>query len=250
MFPYVSIFGFDLQSYFLYLSLWTTGLVILTFYLAKRNRLNVQVALNTSAIILIFGFLGARILHILFEQVDYYLSSPKKVFYFWEGGFVFMGGLFAAFFAVIIYFRLRKHSFFIWADFFAPILALGYGGGRMACLLAGCCYGKVCLRPWKVTFVDGLPRHPTQAYAMILELLLAALLFNLRRFKFKNGSIFSIWLIGHGLGRLVMENYRDDYRGILIQGLTVSTWLSFAVILLGLSLLLIVQVRKTNIEPQ
>lgn len=244
MLPTWSLLGLEIQTYYLYLSLWTSFLVWLTFHLAYKQGLNVRVALNTAATILISGFFGARLMHVIFEHLEYYVQNPQRIFYFWEGGFVFMGGLLASFTVVWLYHFWRKHNFLQWADFFAPIIALGYGGGRFACFLAGCCYGKTCLYPWRVTFADGIPRHPTQLYAMAIELGIALLLFKAQQFKFRIGTIFSFWLIGHGFARLLMENFRADFRGVLIKGLTVSTWLSFLIIVTGASLLLYLQLKS------
>lgn len=57
-------------------------------------------------------------------------------------------------------------------DFVAPIL-LGVVIGRLGCFLAGLyddTYGVPTGLPWGVDFGDGIPRHPTQLYEMLLAL--------------------------------------------------------------------------------
>lgn len=155
---------------------------------------------------------------------------------FWEGGFVFYGGFILAFLGCWLFLWIRKLSFRKWSDFYAPVLALGYGLGRISCFLAGCCYGRACLAPWAVAFPwDPLQihRHPVQIYSVLWELASFALLILLEKRNLPArhpGRLFGIWLFIHALGRLMMEYYREDFRGDLILGLTISTWVSFVLI--------------------
>ncbi len=50
------------------------------------------------------------------------------------------------------------------------------------------------------------------------------------------GSIFYLWMILHSVGRLLMESFREDFRGPSL-GLSISSWISGALIILGLILL-------------
>ena len=154
---------------------------------------------------------------------------------------MFYGGLIGAVAFCAIYANLQKLDFWKWGDFFAPILAFGYGFGRIGCLMNGCCYGKHCDLPWAIEFVgNGLPtglRHPTQIYATAWEWLvvLPLLLWVIPRFKFpRSGYVFLSWMALHSIGRLTMEAFRDDYRGAEIMGLSVSTGISIDLLLISL----------------
>jgi phosphatidylglycerol:prolipoprotein diacylglycerol transferase len=177
---------------------------------------------------------GARILHILYENFSYYRENPLKIFYLWEGGFVFYGGMILALvatFAYLHFIRAPKKSLYF--DTFAPVLSFAYGFGRVGCFLAGCCYGKVCAYPWSVG-----GRHPTQLYALIWEVGTIMLLLGLENIEFskrprflrRSGDIFILWLALHSLGRLMMESFRDDFRGDQIFGYSVSTVLSLTLL--------------------
>jgi phosphatidylglycerol:prolipoprotein diacylglycerol transferase len=81
-------------------------------------------------------------------------------------------------------------------------------------------------------------RHPTQAYAIFWELALYVVLLGLekrRYFEDHKGVIFFFWMTFHGLGRLLMEAFRDDFRGDLIWGQTISTWFSLLLIVGGIA---------------
>lgn len=189
---------------------------------------------------MISGLIGARGFHALYENLDYYLKYPIDIFKLWQGGFVFYGGFFGALIGAIIFLRMRKESFWSWADFMAPILAFGYGVGRIGCLLNGCCFGRECMLPWAIEFSHtGLPaglRHPTQIYATLWELCaVVILLFLERRRKIRpaslqTGKLFLLWLFLHSTGRLIMEYFRDDFRGEIYFGFSISSWISIMIL--------------------
>lgn len=241
MLPEFSVGPFvSLPTYFFYLSLLVSLLFFLTWRWAGIREKDQSIAMNLALLIVIAGFTGGRLLHVLFEAPEYYRRYPLAIFKFWMGGYVFYGGLALATLSSWIYLRRMKQSFWEWFDFLAPLLALGYGLGRGACFLAGCCFGRYCDLPWAV---DG--RHPTQAYALLLEVGIAYYLYR-RTLSPKNnmpvkrgqkkpaGEIALTWLVLHSLSRLIMENYRDDFRGPMISGLSVSTWGSLILISLAL----------------
>lgn len=212
--------GLLAPTYFVYLSLLYSGLLYYIYWRASRRHMYVEMALHVCFLVMISGFVGARLFHVLYEAPEYYSQNPLDILKFWMGGFVFYGGMVTAFITSWFYLSYKKESFGFWADFFAPVMALGYGLGRGACFFAGCCYGKICELPWAV---EG--RHPTQLYAMIYEVGVFLFLNNKKTTKY-SGDLFALWIILHSLGRLVLEQLRDDYRGAPIAGLSVSTWVS------------------------
>lgn len=234
-----------IPTYLVYLSFLYSFLV---FYVSRRaDRVEVDRghAFNIALILMLGGFLGGRLLHVFFEVPQYYKEDWTRVLRVWEGGFVFFGGFAAALIGMLAYTVWKKISFLEWADFYAPVGALGYGLGRISCFLAGCCYGRSCDLPWAVTFSwdpHAVGRHPTQLYAVAWELLLFVALIILERkkiFQGLSGMLFFFWLNFHGVGRLMMEFFRDDFRGDLIAGLTLSTWVSLILIAGGIGGMLI-----------
>ncbi|WII73946.1 prolipoprotein diacylglyceryl transferase [Bdellovibrio sp. 22V] len=208
---------------------------------AVSHRLSRKRALDVSLIIMVSGFIGGRLFHVLYENFDYYRQSPVRVLHVWNGGFVFYGGaLLAGLLSILFLAYKNKNDYEKYLDLFAPVLSFAYAAGRSACFLAGCCYGKFCDLPWAV---EG--RHPTQAYAVLWELGVIFVLIGCekvpREFRkpeaLRNpGSIFYLWMILHGLGRFFMELQRDDFRGPSL-GLSISSWISLMVVSLGLFLL-------------
>lgn len=174
--------------------------------------------------------LGARLLHILYEEPTYYFENPLRMFEFWKGGFVYYGGLIFSSLTVLglFYFQKQKKSFLQTADFLTPLLCLGTGLGRVACFLQGCCFGS----PWPLAFLNGRPQ-PTQLYILFWELLL---FFFIRRWELKKnhspGQIFLSWMILSAFGRFMIEFLRVDFRGAKIWGLSVSQVIAFVIVLI------------------
>ena len=234
MFPDLALFGVHVQTYFLVIC---AGTLVATFWFLRRvetRGLNRVAAIDLTLVCLIGGFIGARLLHVFFEEPSWYAAAPLEVLEVWNGGFVYLGGVFFAVLAWAAFLRGESEPLFLWADIAAPPIAIGYAIGRVGCLFNGCCYGKFCSLPWSV-YMHGGSRHPTQAYATLWELGVVGLLLYFEP-KFKRvGLLFSAWLVLHGIGRILMEIYRDDPRGTLIYGMSLGIWMSLGLIGLGLA---------------
>jgi phosphatidylglycerol---prolipoprotein diacylglyceryl transferase len=244
MFPLIRLTpSFGLPTYLLIISLTYCLCIYLVYKRSEKSNLAVSLSLDVCLAIMIGGFLGARLFHVFYEEPKYYIAHPIRILEFWQGGFVYFGGLIGAVIAAFLFLHHKKESFLKWADFFAPVLSLGYALGRLACFLNGCCYGRICSLPWAVTFHEaGLPtgpRHPTQLYATFWELGVFVTLLTLEKRKQKN--IFVLWLMLHSAGRIIMEYFRDDDRGPLLAGFSIATWISVVFIILGATKLILSQ---------
>ena len=160
-----------------------------------------------------------------------------RAFKFWYGGLTFYGGLILAFFAGLWYIRRFKLPLLEIADIAGWAIALGLGFGRIGCLLAGCCFGKIChhnywfclkfppyspawthhvkdLHLIPPTALHSLPVYPTQIMHSLSNFAIFAFLyFYLRpRRKFK-GQIFLAFVILYAVTRFIIEFFRDDPRG-------------------------------------
>ncbi len=172
--------------------------------------------------------IGARLLHVFYEEYSYYAESPVRVFQVWTGGFTYFGGLIFSLLFFVFYFRKpRAKSLWQTADFFAPVFALGTGVGRIACFLQGCCFGNELDLFWSVR---GL--HPTQLYIFTWEMILFFSLLKLEKKNLKSGYLFLLWLSLSALGRFFVEFYRADFRGQMVSGLSISQAISVWIIVL------------------
>ncbi len=241
----IQIGSLVIPTYYLVISL-TYCIGILWFYKRCETRqLPQKNALDMSLIIMIFGFIGARLGHVIFEEPQFYLKNPIQIFYFWQGGFVFYGGALLAYLIAALSVRKLKLTFWLWHDTLAPVIALGYAFGRLGCFLTGCCFGKVCDWPWSIPLqqthittgvVEHILRHPTPLYAFTIEIFIVLFLLWYEKQKPVLGRVFLIWVALHSLNRIVMEYFRDDPRGIEVFNLSISTFISLILFVASLSL--------------
>ena len=238
--PFVR-FGHHLfPSFFIVISFGLTALLYFLSLRVDQFKKNRKETFNIVLILMFSGFLGGRLMHVIYEEPTYYLENPWHVFAFWNGGFVFLGGLLLSWLIVWLYCKYKKLSFFEWADFYAPVLSLGHAIGRVGCTLAGCCFGSYCTLPWAI---DG--RHPAPIYLMMAELIIFSCLISLEFFFKKkksivgDGFLFFVWLLLHSTVRFFVEYFRDDFRGsfwkIPAMGeLSISQVISLILIILSL----------------
>jgi phosphatidylglycerol:prolipoprotein diacylglycerol transferase len=241
MYPLLSIGPLVIPTYYLLISL--ASLLGVMWFLKRTPGSEEALAINTAFIGLIAGFAGARLFHVVYEEPMYYARDVRHVFEFWKGGFVYYGGLIVGMSVAVSYLKKRALSVSPWLDRASLPLGLAYAVGRIGCFFNGCCYGRICEMPWAIRFPSHisfgmalLPRHPTQLYAAFLELLIVSILLFLEhnnRFKVK-GQLFWTWLSLHAVNRLIMEAWRDDDRGAMIFGVSISTYLSCGLLALAL----------------
>lgn len=210
MYPIIDFGTLHIPTFFLVISLSLSGLLVA---LSKRVDLFLKdrkAAYDIAIIIMLSGFLGGRIMHIVFEEWEYYAMQPSRMIEFWNGGFVYFGGLISSFLACIAYCKIKKLKFLDWADFFTPLLSLSHAFGRIGCLLSGCCFGVACDLPWAL---DG--RHPTVLYLFFGEIAILFVLLGYEQAKHKmpSGHLFAKWILLHSVLRLNVEYFRNDYRG-------------------------------------
>ena len=232
--PLIRLGEFSFPTYYVVISV---ACCICIVWLVKRTEKRVLSrtdAIDLALALMIMGFIGARLFHVLFEEPGYYLDTPFRIVEFWNGGFVWYGGAILGAASAMLLAKKKKIPLPTWLDLFAPVIALGYMLGRVACLFTGCCYGEVCL-----VVPDHPFRHPTQAYAIATEALTLLVLLWLEKARREGkgpswarpaGRIFFVWLALHSAGRILMEAFRADPRGPAPLGVSFSTWISLLLI--------------------
>jgi phosphatidylglycerol---prolipoprotein diacylglyceryl transferase len=186
--------------------------------------------------------IGGRLGFVLFYRFSDYLAEPLRIFYVWEGGMSFHGGMLGVLVAMWLFARSRQQSWLAIADFIAPLVPLGLGAGRMGNFINGELWGRPTDVPWAMIFphVDNVPRHPSQLYEFALEgLVLFALLWWFSMKPRPRGAISGLFLIGYGVFRFAVEYTRepDPSIGALALGLTTGQWLSLPMIVIGIAMM-------------
>ncbi len=191
---------------------------------------------------LIIGIiLGGRLGYVLIYNFDYYIKNIHEIFYVWNGGMSFHGGLVGIIVTTIIFTNIKKIHAFIYLDIISCVAPIGLFLGRISNFINGELYGKVTNLPWGVIFpnVGTFARHPSQIYEAILEGLLLFIILNFLAFRrkliFQRGLISIYFLFFYSIFRFFSETFRepDLQLGYLIYSLTMGQLLSLIMILFG-----------------
>ncbi|CAM4127867.1 prolipoprotein diacylglyceryl transferase [Bordetella tumbae] len=229
-------------------------------YLLGRRRLTRghTPALNTRDLedIIFYSVLGVvvggRLGYVLFYKPGYYLTHPLEIFYLWEGGMSFHGGLIGVILVMLLFARKKKVSFFTISDFIAPLIPLGLGAGRLGNFINGELWGRATDVPWAMVFPQSgtdVPRHPSQLYELGLEgIVLFALLWWFSSKPRPLGQVSALFLIGYGAFRFLVEFTRepDNFLGLLAGGMSMGQWLSLPMVLIGVVMFFFTAKRQSR----
>ncbi len=103
-------------------------------------------------------------------------------------------------------------------DSFAVPVAAAVAIGRLACFVAGCCYGKPTGGLWGIDFGDGVLRHPTQLYESAFHATALVVLLILEKRNLFPGQRIKLYFIAYLIYRFITEWIRPE--PILGYGLT------------------------------
>lgn len=200
-----------------------------------------------------FGILGGRLYHVITTPQPYFGEGgdPWRAFHVWEGGLGIWGAVALGALGAWIGCRRHGHSFADFADALAPGLLFAQALGRLGNWFNNELYGRETDVPWALTIhrwdaseghavTDGAGEpivagyyHPTFLYELLWCVGIAVLILWLdRRFRFRRGQVFGLYLMGYTAGRLWIELMRSDPAN-LILGQRVNTWVSILIFLLG-----------------
>ena len=205
-----------------------------------------QLDFDNLIIYLVLGIiLGGRFGYIIFYNFDYYSEHLIQIFYIWQGGMSFHGGLLGVVVAILIFSRKTNINFLKYGDIISCVAPIGIFFGRISNFINGELYGKVSNLPWAIIFpsADNLSRHPSQIYEAFFEGLILFFLLNYfaKKKAFKTpGLISSVFLILYSLFRFILEFFRapDPQIGYIIFNMTLGQLVSVIFLFFGMYLYL------------
>jgi len=197
--------------------------------------------------------LGGRMGYMLFYQPTQLIEDPLSLFYVWEGGMAFHGGLVGVIALTWIFARKHRVAPLALGDALAPLIPIGLGLGRLGNFIGGELWGRPTDLPWGMVFpkADALVRHPSQLYQFALEgVLLLALLWWYSSTPRRRGQVTGLFLVGYGAARFAVEFVRepDAHLGFLwANWMTMGQLLTLPMIAIGLWLLML---RKGSLDAR
>ena len=229
------------------------------------------------------GVIGARILYIITEWDFFFHKHPwvkflnieiPSIVAIWNGGLVYWGGFVGGLVACVVYAKIKKIPMLYFLDIIANVIPLIQAFGRIGCLFAGCCYGKLMnsqnsfgLRfpPGSVAFdtlIDsGLngkiktymiehnhtwPLFPCQLIESISVFLIYLILTVVSNNKKFHGQILLNYILLYSVARILIEFFRGDIeRGYLLNN-TLSTSQFISLITIVVSIFFTVILRNNR----
>ena len=212
----------------------------------RRHGLDADAMLDACFQVLIWSIVGVRLFYVLTHLSEFH--PWYRALFIWEGGLTLYGGILLSTAAVWRFARRRGLPFLALADVMAPQVALGIGITRIGCFLNGCCFGRVCHGPLGVRFppasaagavTGGQPLYPTQLFASAAGFAIFAILLAWERRSAPTGATFGRFLLLYGVDRGIVDLFRWYEPGAIGPfGLTISQWISLALVIGGLAVLL------------
>ena len=241
----ITIFNIDIRWYSL---AYIIGLILAIqfgkFLIKKNNFFNFSSnILDEYLPFAIIGIiLGGRLGYVLFYDLNFFLQNPINIFFIWEGGMSFHGGLVGIIVISVFFAKKNSLEFYKFTDLLSLITPIGLFLGRLANFINSELIGIPTNVPWSVIFIkiDNLPRHPSQIYEALLEGIILFLLLNII-FKFKKikGLMSSYFLIFYSIFRIFSEQFRlpDEQIGYIFNVISMGTLLSLIMLITGVFLL-------------
>ena len=266
MFPTFELFGREMSVYGLCAAL---GLVVCGFvgtFLAKKFGIVFEDFIVGFVSALIGLFIGAHIIYGL-TNIPLIVLAFKNIGKLWfldfikvigqaVGGMVFYGGFIGGALGIIVYTRIQKGvRRDDMLDVYAVLIPLFHTFGRIGCFFAGCCYGIESefgftahnnhINP-TVNDVNRLPIQLIEAGCNLIIFLVLLYLF--KKMVVKDRLIY-IYMLIYPPVRFTLEFFRGDtYRGIYL-GLSTSQWISIALVIFAV-IMLIRSHQKNKTQPQ
>ena len=108
--------------------------------------------------------IGGRLGYSIIYDLGNVIRTPLSVFFVWEGGMSFHGGLIGVCIAILVYASVKQKNWLVLGDFVAPLVPLGLAAGRVGNFINGELWGRPTEVPWAIVFPQSgsfVGRHPS-----------------------------------------------------------------------------------------
>lgn len=227
------------------------GAFVFGYYLTFRMYRNAgltQEDLDRLLFYVLFAtIIGARLGHVLFYDIGFYLRNPAEILAIWHGGLASHGAAIGILIAMYLYVKKYHDMSFLWlADRVVVAVATGGAFIRTGNFMNSEIVGEPTNMPWGIIFarrtdLEMVPRHPTMLYEALLCLLVFAILWGIYKYYKNNppeGAMFGTFLVILFGGRFLLE-FTKINQAAFAGGWTINMgqWLSLPLIIAGIWLI-------------
>lgn len=208
---------------------------------SKKWKIPEDFMINLFFFIIPISLIGARLYFVAFNW-DYYGQHFAEIFKVWEGGLAIHGGIIAGLLFLLWYCKKYKMSSKRLIDIIVVSLLIGQAIGRWGNFCNGEIYGaSVESLNWLPNFIkegmyhDGAYHQPLFLYESIWCLMGFIFALLIRKWPYlKIGNLTSFYLIWYGIGRFILEGFREPEYILMIGNLKVAQLISIVMILIGI----------------
>lgn len=259
MIPFLHLWRLTIPTF----GLMVAAAMLVSFYVLRTDLARRGIAKKDSGVAEAFvaipcfaGIIGAKLYHLLQTPRDLIASPRSEIFS--QYGFAWFGGLLAGVGAFMWLANRHKIPLLTMLDAGSPAAAVGYGIGRIGCLLSGDGdYGTATSLPWGMSFPNGIVPtsdrvHPTPIYEFLIACFIAVILWKLGSWESvaggktataagaalgscassasgRPGLVFGTYLVLTGIARFLVEFIRINPRSFLgMTNAQVASLLSIA----------------------
>ena len=258
MFPHTQILGLDLYTIAICIGI----VVCFAVFSALADHRKVPVRVQKLAIISgIFGVTlgyGSAVL----VQALYNIKSLGRFEITNSTGATFYGGLlggaavFLAIFFIVGHFYVKDNAhakgFFPLATCITPCIAVAHAFGRIGCLTAGCCHGRVT-DAWYGIFMLGDEGYAHYVPVQLFEAIFLFALFAFLCIRAYRGCGYGLplYMSIYGVWRFFVEYIRGDYRGdTLVAFLTPSQLTAVVLVFAGVGVMLLERYLENKVSSE
>ena len=224
---------------------WLAAFYAIYFLIRRYQKdLNLDQVSDLMFYSLLGAIIGGRAGYVFFYSIDQFINNPFSIFFIWQGGLSFHGGLVGVLIACFWLSKSWKIDFFWLMDRVALFVPPGLGFVRLGNFMNSELLGRPTDLSWSIIFPSdplGITRHPSQLYQAFGEgiLLFIYMLWIAKKPK-PTMNISGHFLLGYGLIRFLTEFFRtpDQHIGFTaFDVLTRGQMLCLPMIVIGIILI-------------
>ena len=224
---------------------WLAAFYAIYFLIRRYQKdLNLDQVSDLMFYSLLGAIIGGRAGYVFFYSIDQFINNPFSIFFIWQGGLSFHGGLVGVLIACFWLSKSWKVDFFWLMDRVALFVPPGLGFVRLGNFMNSELLGRPTDLSWGIIFPSdplGITRHPSQLYQAFGEgiLLFIYMLWIAKKPK-PTMNISGHFLLGYGLIRFLTEFFRtpDQHIGLTtFDVLTRGQMLCLPMIVIGIILI-------------
>lgn len=206
-FPIIQIGHITLQVWGLAVSLGIiAALAVAHKYLKNRNQDTTHFT-SLAFWIIVGSFLGARISHILFYELKFFLANPFEIFKIWHGGLSSFGGFAGALIAAFLFFKKTSVNPASYVNAIIFAFPWGWTIGRVGCFLIHDHPGTLTHSILAVKYPDGA-RYDLGLVEILNALGMGAIMLWVKKIGARDSTVSAAGLLWYGVVRFFTDFLR------------------------------------------